>query len=95
MTYSLNGCSTEKGRIHIWWREWDGIDRPDHVRSHGEGLHPNEARRLAEQLQRAAEEADKWIELKNSETMKKLRDQKKNIEGEIALLEKSVKNKGA
>lgn len=80
----ISGAVHQNGLVKIHWRQWDGIDKPEHYYS--EGINSNRARFFAEALIKAADEADKFVKKKKSEELIDLERQYEEIANKIKRL---------
>lgn len=88
MAYSINSIDHVRGDVVVKIREWDGIDRPDHITL--DGVSPVQAKGWAQQLEYAAGAAEEYLEEKAKTTLADKKAKLERLKSEVASLEAEV-----
>lgn len=84
----ISGAIHENGIVKIHWRQWDGVDRPEHYYSGG--INSNRARSLAQSLMKAADEADEFVNEKKNAQLIDLERQYETLGNQIQRLKNDL-----
>lgn len=79
-----------KGHIKVDTRFWNGIDRPEYIDV--ALMKPWEARRIAQKLLEAADEADKFIAVEKKAALTEKKATLKRLQREVTDLEKEIES---